>query len=374
MKRLLLLCFLLLFLNSAQAQSFLSRYLNRIIKDSADVSQPQYLIFPTIAYAPETSWEFGLSALYVFYTNRDTLNRLSEIRGFTFYTLETQYGLYLDNAIYTNKNKWFFLGSFRYQSFPLLYHGIGIDTPEDFIAEVEGRQVQFKQRGLRKIRKNFYIGPELDFQSLNSVNFIPEVSPAPEIPNGGNGSLNLGLGLGLIFDNRHNVLNVRKGAYSELAFLRYDDLFGSEFNFTSVILDNRLYFPINKRDVFATQIFGQFNSGNIPFNQLALLGGETIMRGYYYGRYRDKNLMAFQLEYRFLPLPLGFTKRVGAAVFAGTGTVYNNFSNLKFDDLVYAGGAGLRFLLFPKKDIYIRSDFAFTEEGHGIYILVGEAF
>lgn len=374
MKKLFLIFLLFISVDSVFAQNFLTRYLNKLIEDSADVSQPQYLVFPTVAYSPETSWEFGLSALYVYYTNKDTLNRLSEIRGFTFYTLENQYGLYIDNAIYTNKNKWFFLGSLRYQSFPLLYHGIGNDSPVDFIAEVEGNQVQFKQRGLRKILRNFYAGPELDFQSLSSVNFIPEVSPAPEIPPGGNGSLNLGLGLGLIFDNRHNVLNVRKGAYSELAFLRYDNTWGSEFNFTSVIFDNRLYFPVNKRDVFATQIFGQFNSGNIPFNQLALLGGETIMRGYYYGRYRDKNLMAAQVEYRLLPLPLGFTKRIGAAVFGGAGTVYNNFRNLQVHDLKYAAGAGLRLLLFPKKDIFIRFDFAFTEEGNGIYILVGEAF
>ena len=39
-----------------------------------------------------------------------------------------------------------------------------------------------------------------------------------------------------------------------------------------------------------------------------------------------------------------------------------------------AGGAGIRYLLFPEKDIYTRVDVAFTQEGNGIYIFIGEAF
>jgi hypothetical protein len=39
-----------------------------------------------------------------------------------------------------------------------------------------------------------------------------------------------------------------------------------------------------------------------------------------------------------------------------------------------AGGVGLRFLVFPKKDIFIRADIALTPEGRGIYLYTGEAF
>jgi hypothetical protein len=41
---------------------------------------------------------------------------------------------------------------------------------------------------------------------------------------------------------------------------------------------------------------------------------------------------------------------------------------------VWAAGGGIRFLLFPKKDVFTRLDFAFTKEGSGIYIFIGEAF
>jgi hemolysin activation/secretion protein len=156
--------------------------------------------------------------------------------------------------------------------------------------------------------------------------------------------------------------------------LHYNQAWGSTFNFTSIISDTRLYRSIGKHNVFASQLLGQFNSGDVPFNQLALMGGESIMRGYYYGRYRDRNQIAAQVEYRFLPIPFNFTDRIGAAVFAGAGKVFPDMRNFNLDNVVVSGGAGLRFLLFPKKDIYTRLDVAFTAEGTGFYLFIGEAF
>jgi len=106
---------------------------------------------------------------------------------------------------------------------------------------------------------------------------------------------------------------------------------------------------MGKNNVLAAQLLGQFNVGDVPFNQLALMGGESLMRGYYYGRYRDNNQLAAQVEYRFLPIPFNFTDRIGAAVFAGAGSVFNQVNSLDISDFVVSGGAGLRVLLFPKK-------------------------
>lgn len=352
----------------------LSRYINSLINDTSDIRRPQFLIYPTVAYAPETSWEFGLSSVFVFYANRDTTNRLSEINAFTFITLEQQYGLWFDHALYSQDNNWFSLGRLRFQSFPLLYFGIGMETPAEHLAQVNANLIQIKERVLRKIGGALYGGLEVDYQNLSSVNFIPRNTEFNQYPLGREGSSNLGLGAGILYDTRHNILNVRHGFFSELAFLHYDDAWGSDFVFTSVISDTRFYRPMNERDVLALQLLGQFNVGNTPFNQLAMLGGESIMRGYYSGRYRDQNQIAMQAEYRLLPLPLNFTKRLGAAVFAGAGTVFNDRKEAILKKFVWSAGGGLRFLLFPKKDIFTRFDVAFTEEGRGFYIFIGEAF
>ena len=362
--------------SSLNAQNIFKRYFNHLLNNKGDLAQPQLLVYPTLAYAPETSWEVGFSSLYVYYVKRDTTNRLSEINGFTFITLQNQYGLWFDHAIYSDKDRWFFLGRLRFQSFPLFYHGIGTNTPEDYTARVDANQIIVKERVLRKLKKNLFLGLEIDFQSLSAVDFVladPD-NNAFQFPLGYNGSNNLGLGFGLVQDNRHNVLNVRDGFFSELALLHSNPAWGSTFKFTSISSDTRIYKPMGKNNVLAAQLYGQFNFGDVPFNQLAQLGGESLMRGYYFGRFRDNHQMAAQVEYRFLPIPLGFTDRIGAAAFAGTGTVFNKMNDLSISNLKFSAGAGLRFLLFPKKDIWTRVDYAFTGEGTGFYLLIGESF
>jgi len=364
---------LCVFSANAQLQSFPVRYFNHIFKDTSAKEQSQLLVYPIIAYSPETSVEFGVSTLGVFYANKDTNNRLSEINGTAFYTIENQFGLLLDHALYSDHNNWFLLGKMKFQSFPLSYYGIGPTTPDVKLARVDAFQFQIKERLLRRIRNDFYIGLETDLQHLGNVDFNDYDSTISYTkPTGHLGSTNFGLGLGFLYDNRHNVLNVRKGFFSEIAFLHYSPYIGSDHEFTSVFSDVRWFTPIRGRNVLAAHFVGQFSYGDPTFNQLALMGGESMMRGYYLGRFRDRNLMATQLEYRMLPF--SFAKRWGGSVFAGTGGVFNKLDAFEGDHIVVAGGAGVRFQLFRKKDVWIRLDVAFTNEGNGIYIFVGEAF
>lgn len=373
-KELKLILIFLLLSSQAISQSFVKKYINNIVNDTLNISKPLFLIYPTVGFSPETSWEIGFSSLLVYYSKRDTTNRLSGINGFTFITLENQFGLWFDHAIYSDQNKWFFLGRIRLQSFPLKYHGIGIDSPKDYLALVDANQIMIKERVLRELRQNLYFGIEADFQRMSMVEFKPSPeAPSFPLPLGYEGSTNIGLGAGLVYDDRHNVLNVRKGNFAELAYLRYSPAISS-FGFHAVLMDTRIFRPVGQYGVFAWQAIGQFFSGDVPFNQMALLGGESMMRGYYLGRYRDKNQIATQAEFRILPLPLGFSKRIGAAVFAGTGTVFPDFSSASINKVVWSAGGGLRFLLFPKKDIYTRFDVAFTQEGRGFYLFIGEAF
>ena len=348
------------------------RYFNKLINDTNDLSAPKFMTYPTLAYSPETRWEIGFSSLYIYSAKRDLLNRLSEVKAFTFYTLENQYGIWLDHMLYTDKNKWFFLGRARYQSFPLLYFGIGPDSQSERISLIDGNYSLFRERFLRAVIPSLYVGLELDYQRLSSVKY-KDVTPNHQQPSvGANGSTNLGLGLGILYDNIHNALNPRKGIYSEWVVLNYNRDFGSDFNFTSYITDNRFYVPVKKNTVLAAQLYGQFTLGNAPFNMLSLMGGESLMRGYYLGRYRDKNLIAGQLEYRILPFK--FSRRWGASAFMAAGQVYDENETFQFKNLLPTGGLGLRFLVFPEKDIYTRIDVAFTEEGRGIYFFIGEAF
>lgn len=354
-------------------EGWLRRYVNSIINDTTHAEQATLTAYPTFATAPETGLELGASILKLFYANSDTTNRLSELQAFTFFTLKGQYGLVLENAIYGDQDKWFFLGDVKIQQFPLSYYGIGPNSPEAHPALVNSFNVSFRQRVLRKIKNNFFIGPEVDYQLITGVRFEqPEGGNPHNIPLGADGTSNLGLGMALVYDDRHNVLNVRKGRFGELAYLHYVDGFGSDYGFGSFNVDFRSYHPIGKRNVLAWQVKGNFLHGEVPFNQLAQLGGDRLMRGYYQGRFRDKHAISAQMEYRILPF--AFSKRLGAAVFAAAGAVAPQFNDFQARNIKATAGVGLRYLLFPKKDIYIRFDVGFTKEGANFYIFNGEAF
>lgn len=361
--------------DSTKKQGFLKRLVsktfNTYLNDTASPEKPKLLIYPTIAFSPETSWEIGASALYLFYAKRDTTNRLSEIQSFTFYTLQKQYGIWLDHFIYTNKEKWFFLGRVRLQRFPLSYFGIGPDSKKEDKITVNSDYILVRERILRKIAPNLFTGIEIDFQQIFNVKLDKGNSTLPD-PLGSEGTKNFGVGTGLVFDDRRNALNVRRGHFAELAYMNYAPKLGSDYKFNSLSIDGRLYRTVRKNQVFAAQVFGQFIGGIAPFNQLALLGSESLMRGYYYGRYRDNNYMAAQAEYRFLPFP--FSKRLGGAAFVSTGTVAPSLQDFSINNLLPSAGLGLRFLVFPKKDIFLRFDVGFTREGPAFYIYTGEAF
>ena len=358
--------------NSIESDNAFMRYIKRVFEADENPTAPKLINYPTLAFAPETNWEIGVSSLYVYSANRDLTNRLSEIKSFAFYTLENQYGLWLDHALYTDKDKWFFLGKARYQNFPLLYHGIGRESPAEVQSMIEGRYLIFRERIMRETRRSLYVGLELDFQKLSGVGYTSSTQDFTPPEFGGAGSTNLGLGLGVIYNNIYNAMNPRQGVYSEWGFLAYDAFTGSDFDFVSYISDNRFYKPIQANKVLAFQIYGQLTTGTPPFNMLALMGGETLMRGYYLGRYRDKNQVAGQVEYRVLPF--SFSKRLGASVFMATGQVFGDDFSFDWKHFLPAGGAGLRFLIFPTKDIYTRLDMAFTSEGQGFYFFIGEAF
>jgi len=344
-------------------------WIMNMIHDTMSSKKPRFLIYPTIGYSPETKWEFGLSTITVFHYNNDTTLRLSEISAFGFYTQERQLGLWVDHAIYGKNNNILALGKMRFQNYPLSYYGIGTDIAKKPLALVDATYYNVRERFIYRLKNNLFAGLEFDYQQLLNPECKWKSSIQTPLPLGATGSQNLGVGLGVILDSRHNMLNVRDGYLAEIAFINYSSLFETSFPMRTLFFDGRYFIPTSKKQVLAMQIVGQFSAGDVPFNQLSMMGGETMMRGYYLGRYRDKNYLAAQIEYRFLPF--GFSKRLGGAVFGSVGSVSDKMPTTNYK---WSTGAGLRYLLFPKKDIFSRIDVGFNPDGYGIYFYVGEAF
>jgi hemolysin activation/secretion protein len=120
----------------------------------------------------------------------------------------------------------------------------------------------------------------------------------------------------------------------------------------------------------AFNFYGELTGGTAPFNQLALLGGNKKMRGYFEGRLRDNHQIILQSEYRF---PI-YKKRFRGVIFAGLGQVASYFSDFKIKHLKATYGAGLRILINEKEGIHIRLDAGFGKDTNGYYLTIGETF
>ena len=264
----------------AVAQTIFKRIVNHFLNDTTSAARPHVSFYPTLGYAPETSFEFGASALYLYHARNDTLhNRLSEIQAFSFFTLRGQYGLNLDHTIYGDNDRWYFLGRGRIQRFPLLYYGVGPRTDPTHPATVDAFSIQFRERAMRRLRPNLFGGLELDFQQLSQIEFKQPEGHAHDLPLGHQGTSNLGLGPGLIYDSRPNALNPRKGFFAEVAYLNYGQSRDSSLSFSNIFVDVRMYHPTRPNQVLAWQVYGNLMTGDVPFNQLALLGAKTQCGG-----------------------------------------------------------------------------------------------
>lgn len=370
---------LFLSLTTLKAQEIIEKVKEFTIKVEENLlgdtsSKPNYLIYPTLAYSPETKWEFGLINLLLFYAKNDKSNRLSEVNTFTFITQKGQYGLWLEHAIYSHRDRYFFLGNAKFQYFPLKFYGVGNSAPADNYTVVEANNIQIRERVLTQVKKNVFAGIQLDYHQLSNVRLSNNnIQTSEKQLNGLTGSFSNGVGISLVYDERKNVLNERHSKFAEIGILNYSSFLGSTYNFSKVFAEGRKFTPgIGKNQVFAMQALAQLSFGEIPFNMYSMMGGESLMRGYYLGRFRDNHLIAAQAEYRFLPF--SFSKRIGAAFFASAGSVQSQLKQYNLNDLKIAGGAGLRYLIFTAKDIFIRFDVAFTNESAGYYLFIGEAF
>ena len=175
----------------------------------------------------------------------------------------------------------------------------------------------------------------------------------------------LGVGLKYKYDTRDRDMNSRKGQYFLYELIDYRDLDGG--NFIKSNIDYKGFKSITENQVIGFQSNLRINNGDVPFQRLESLGDHSLLRGYLGSRYIDKNLFAFQVEYRY---PI--YKKISGVAFGGMGKVYNDKFTL--DEMKSSSGLGIRYNLSKEQGVNLRFDYAVGEDGGEFYINIGEAF
>ena len=363
--RLLSFIFIFLFL-CIQASAQRNRYPQ--LKDTAE-KKVEFLWFPLILYAPETRLAFGLGETLAFKTSKkDSLTRPSKITGTQLYTLNKQILANLLSDIYTNGNKYHFVSYVSFQRFPNRFYGIGNNTDRTY-EKYDAVFVDFKNTFERRIAKNFFAGITQNYRYCDIISYLSYGEFARKNIPGENGGHISGFGLNASFDNRDNIFYPAKGNYMKLSWMLYDKAFGSNYSFRNYTLDFRKYISVYKGNILALQLYAEHGNGNIPFHMLSLMGGPQLMRGFFQGRFRDKNLVAFQAEAR-IPIWGIFTM----TAFGSIGEVSPTVNQFALDKLKLTGGAGIRMRLLKTQKVNMRIDAGFGKDSYGIYVDFSEAF
>lgn len=179
----------------------------------------------------------------------------------------------------------------------------------------------------------------------------------------------IGTGMTLGWDTRDHAFAPHQGALYEATLMTWQRYVGSEYSYNRLSFDLRQFVPVTETHTLALQLYSAFMTGEVPYYQLAMIGGQRLLRGYFEGRYRDNDMVAFQVEYR---LPIWW--RFSGVVFTGIGEVADRLEAFDFSSPKWTVGGGLRVILHQDERLLLRFDAGFGDGTHGVYVNVHEAF
>lgn len=378
MRKLILVLIITFSIRSSFAQmTFLPKFIRKMYFNTDTSRHGSFVLLPALSSAPETGVEFGGAALLSFYTDTaDHKTRVSNIFGYATVTTKGQTKLSLNASYWMPQNKFHFSANISFYNFPFSFYGIGNDTRLANVDHVYEKRYKGSATIEKLIAPNVYLGTSLGafkyYYRYDRSNGILNTDPNVEDKRGGAAVY---IGPTITYDTRNNNTYTTKGiiisAYYNLmhgAFINN----GYEGGFLNI--EYSQFFAINKQLVLGVDIQEQSLTGSrSPFYLLPQLGSDEMMRGYYGGRFRDRNLLAGQTELRYR-----VTKRFGLAGFIGTGEVFH--SNFTVPESKPNYGGGVRYFFDVEKGLAIRVDYGVGQKPageariSGLYIALGQSF
>jgi outer membrane protein assembly factor BamA len=159
-----------------------------------------------------------------------------------------------------------------------------------------------------------------------------------------------------------------EGYLLEASVQLFDEDWSGNHTYQRYNLDANGFYDIAELFVLGLRAHIESGRGDVPFYAMPSFGGSDL-RGYKYGKYRDKNMWATQAEARFR-----FTPKWGGVAFAGIGNVMASFDKEGFVDPLSSGGLGVRYRIADKNPLDFRVDVAYGDDEVSWYFSVGQAF
>jgi hypothetical protein len=353
-------------------------------KDTANKKTPGKFypaLLPSAEYTLLTGIAFDLTGSLAFYTGDRPDDNISNIYLASVFTIKKQILMPLQGNIWTKGNKYNIVTDWRFEIFPQNTYGLGTLTTDANPDSITFDYLRFYSTLLKTVAKDFYLGFGYDVDYFYNVKDLS--TPTPGHPTAfqtygvNSRSVSSGPTFNILYDGRRNEINPEPGWYANFVFRPNFTFLGSDSNWQSVLIDARhyLHFPATSRNTLAFWTYDVFNFNNhtpyllLPSTQSDAY--ENMGRGYIGGRFRGKDLLYLEGEYRFGITTNGF---LGGVVFLNAQSFSEPVTN-RFEAIAPGWGTGIRIKLnkFPRTNICL--DYGWGLHGsQGIFANLGEVF
>lgn len=341
------------------------------------------------SYNPEASLGIGGAMLMTFRMNKyDSLSQRSFIPvGFNI-SINGTFVAAGAGTLFFNENKFRIYIKYGYRTEPANFYGIGYDEIKraEELRDLFNKDsvtfhkasVQFFPRFVWEIRPNIYVGTLLDYNYYYGKDMPYWMKQNPQVRKYGNKYHNIGIGGLFQYDTRDDVATPFSGIFLSAMGTLYGKYLGGDFNYEMIELEYRQFRQVFKRrSVLAWTAKSQIGIDNVPYTELPNFGNPFDLRGYAWGKYRDKSMAYGIVEYRHMFMSEeaykrgAFWSKFGAVAWVGTGAIGK--TPVDWDKWKFNYGVGLRIQLQPRKNF--RLDIG-KEPGQkwGIYMNMTEAF
>jgi hypothetical protein len=371
---------------------------------------------PVFGSNPSLGTFFGLGATGAIYLGSPENTNISNMIAVAQVTTKSQFIASIKGTLMTSENDWEMLIDLKYSIFSEGTYGLGSDYNQPIQESwnfggfqnsgVSGAQPlnysywRMHFTALRETADHLYvgIGYHLDYHYKIVDQLLDLEAPEPVITSHYYYSFakgyepqsyfSSGTSVNVLYDSRDHTMNPYKGSFLQASYRINTEWMGSTQNYQQLYLEARLYKALSQkmpRHLIAFWAIGSFiTSGEAPYLDLPSSSSDMrnrIGRGYVASRFRGKEWVTAETEYRF---PITKNGLLGGVVFASATTTSreqtvvgeNTFDQLKlFEAIRPAGGFGARLMLKRAGRMNLSMDMAFGQNGaKGFYFAVGETF
>lgn len=252
-----------------------------------------------------------------------------------------------------------------FESFDTYFWGVGYNAGNNDSNKTKYKQLKFDFAADMEWRlaNGLYLGPAIRFLHIDAKN----ITDTQLWERYSHSISSYAAGCRLQYDLRDNFTAPQSGLLLEITQLFYPRfLWNGNNSFSSTEIAANKYIQAWKNSVIAVRAHALFTYGHTPWCAMAFIGGDN-MRGYYEGRYRDKNEMDLTVELR-----QHLYKRSGVVAWLGAATVFPRFDKIMLRKVLPECGFGYRWEF--KKNSNVRIDLGFGKHSVGFSFGLNEAF